>query len=360
MNLEYFMKKCIQIAEKSSGHVSPNPLVGCVIVDDCGNLVSQGRHKKYAEAHAEYSALKKAGAKAKNATLFVNLEPCNHHGKTPPCSKFIIKAGIKKVVIGNTDPNVKAMGGIEALTMAGIDVKVGILEEECRKLNEIFFCNFEKNKPFIAIKTATTLDGKVATKTGASKWISCKESRLKVHRLRNRYDAIITSSTTVINDNPAFTSRIPRGRNPIRVIVDRELKTLPDSKVYFTNTSKIYVATDKDIPQEKMEKYPEHVNFIKCPLKEGHVDLNFLMKELFKLKICSILVEAGGIFSAAMLKTNKVDKIYQFIAPKIIGEQSARGFVDGYCIDDIDKALKFEIRQVEHFDKDVMLELYPQ
>lgn len=360
MNLEYFMQKCIQIAKKSQGHVSPNPLVGCVIVDDCGNLIAQGRHKRYGEAHAEHNALRKAGARAKNATLFVNLEPCNHYGKTPPCTKYIIKSGIKKVVIGNTDPNVKAMGGIEALTMAGIEVKVGVLEQECRKLNEIFFCNVEKNKPFIAIKTATTLDGKIATKTGASKWISCKESRLKVHRLRNKYDAIITSATTVINDNPAFTSRIPRGRNPIRIVVDRELKTSPDTKFYFKNTSKIYIATDKDISPEKMEAYPSYVNFILCPLKEGHIDLNFLIKKLFTLQVCSILVEAGGVFSAAMLKTNKVDKIYQFIAPKIIGEQEARGFVNGYCIDDISKALRFEINKVRQFDKDVMLELYPQ
>jgi len=333
MNNEFFMNKCLELASLSEGNVSPNPLVGCVIVNDNGDVIAEGRHEKYGEAHAEQNALKLAGEKAKNATLFVNLEPCNHYGKTPPCAKLIAEAGIKKVVVGTRDLNKKAQGGIEYLKEQGIEVEVGILEEECKKLNEIFFFSLQNKRPFVAIKTATTLDGKIAAPDNSSKWITAENARNGVQRLRNKYDAILTTSKTVQIDNPSLTCRMENGRNPIRIVIDRNN--------VLNNSYKVFNNDGTDVIKFSGE-------------------LSELMDFLFEKNIKSVLVEAGGIFNGALLQAGYVDKIYQFIAPKILGNNCGVSSYDGLNTLNINSALNFEIKTVKNFQPDIMLELYPE
>jgi diaminohydroxyphosphoribosylaminopyrimidine deaminase/5-amino-6-(5-phosphoribosylamino)uracil reductase len=237
--------------------------------------------------------------------------------------------------------------------MAGIEVIVGVLEEECRELNEIFIKYITKKQPFIAIKTATTLDGKIATRTGSSKWITGEESREKVQHLRNSYDAILTSSKTVIEDNPALTCRIQNGRNPIRIILDSELKTSVTAKV-FENTSRVIIAT-KNTHKTK-PAYPSFVEFIECPTRNGKIDLSFLAKELYNQKISSVLIEAGGTLNGAFLRENLVDKIYHFIAPKIVGDSAAKNFVNGINILDITNCILTEIQHLSFSGNDVIIE----
>ena len=330
MNYEFYMKKCIELARKSEGKVSPNPLVGCVIVDDSGKIIAEGRHEKFGEAHAEQNALKLAGERANGATLFVNLEPCNHQGHTPPCAKLIAKSGIKRVVIGALDKNPVAHGGAQTLKNAGIEVISGILEEECIRLNEIFFFSLTHKRPFVAIKTATTLDGKIATRTGSSKWITSDAAREEVMRLRNRFDGILTTSKTVEIDNPSLTCRMAGGRNPVRIVIDRK-NTLDENYKVFNNDG------------------TEVIKF-------GGV-IDELMPFLYEKGIKSVLVEAGGTLCGALLKAGFADKIYQFIAPKILGDDSGKAFVTGFDVKNINNAQKFKIVEIKSFPPDVMFEL---
>ena len=244
---EKYMKRCIKLAQKAAGNTSPNPMVGAIILDKNLNFVSEGYHKKYGEAHAEVNAINNAlkkGIDLSGGTIIVTLEPCSHYGKTPPCADLIIKSGIKTVVVGCLDPNPKVSGnGIKKCKDANLNVITNVLQKECEELNEIFFKNQTKKRPFITIKTATTLDGKIATKTGSSKWITGEKARKKVQKLRHQYDAILTSSSTIITDNPSLTCRLKNGKNPIRIILDTNLKTSPNSKVYTNDGTKVYIAT---------------------------------------------------------------------------------------------------------------------
>lgn len=354
-----YMKKCIALAKKSYGKVSPNPFVGAVILDKDGNIAGFGRHEKYGEAHAEVNAFKMAGDKAKGGTIIVNLEPCSHYGKTPPCADLIIEKGIKKLVVGIVDPFEKVAGkGIKKCKDAGIEVITGILEKECRQLNEIFLKNVNKKSPFIAIKTATTADGKIATRTGESKWITAQKARNHVQKLRNKYDAILTGSNTVNVDNPSMTCRIKNGRNPVRVVVDSKLSTDPGSKIFNNDGCRVYIACAENIKDRELEKYPQSVSFIKCPLKGTKVDLAFLTKKLFELGISSILIEAGGDLNGAFLKENLVDKIYHFIAPKIIGDKNAKNWVEGIDLGKLENALKLDFKTVKNFGPDILIQSY--
>ena len=326
------MRLCIDLAKKGEGHVSPNPLVGCVIVNDDGKIIAKGCHEKFGQAHAEQNALKIAGEKAKGATLFVNLEPCNHTGNTPPCAKLIAASGIKRVVIGAMDENPVASGGTETLRKAGIEVVTGILENECKKLNEIFFFSLQNKRPFVAIKTATTLDGKIAASDNSSKWITSEKARDEVQKLRNRYDAILTTSKTVKIDNPSLTCRMTGGRNPVRVIIDRNNELNCEYKV-FNNDGTEVIKFSGEIPE--------------------------LMDFLYQKGIKSVLVEAGGIFNGALIKSGYADKIYQFIAPKILGDNDATCWVNGLDTKNINSAKKYKIINVSDFAPDIMLELEP-
>ena len=341
MQYEIYMKKCIELAKLGEGNTSPNPLVGCVILDKSGNEIAAGYHARYGGNHAERDALLKISA-GEGDTLIVNLEPCSHYGKTPPCADFIIEKKIKRVVIGMTDPNPIVSGrGIEKLKKAGIEVITGVLEDECKKLNEVFVKNMTQNKPFIAIKTAATLDGKIATSTGSSKWITSDAAREEVKNIRNRYDAIMTSSATILADNPTMAHRK-------KIILDRKLKTNLASPIY--KDGEIYLFN------AELDMFEGGVNFIKTPVKEEKLDLNFIFEKAFELGIKSILVESGGHLNGEVLPY--ADKIYHFIAPKITGDNSSLSCFDFRNITDISQSLNFKFDEVKMFPPDILLTYY--
>lgn len=344
MNYENYMKKCIELAKNGEGQTSPNPMVGCVVLDKNENEISTGYHHKYGDNHAERDALLKLhNGEEKGGTLIVNLEPCSHHGKTPPCADLIIERGLKKVVIGMQDVNpIVAGNGINQLQKAGIEVISGIMEEECKKLNEIFIKNMTQNKCFIAIKTATTLDGKIATSNGSSKWITSSAAREKVKEIRNCYDAIMTTSSTILADNPTMLHRK-------KIILDRRLKTNLEAPIY--KNGEIYLFN------ETLDMFEGGINFIKTPVKANKLDLEFVFERAYELGIKSILIESGGILNGSALKY--ADKIYHFIAPKITGDNSSLSCFNFQKINDINNSLNFEIESIEHFEPDILLTYYP-
>lgn len=344
MNYENYMKKCIELAKNGEGQTSPNPMVGCVVLDKNENEISTGYHHKYGDNHAERDALLKLhNGEEKGGTLIVNLEPCSHHGKTPPCADLIIERGLKKVVIGMQDVNpIVAGNGINKLQKAGIEVISGIMEEECKKLNEIFIKNMTQNKCFIAIKTATTLDGKIATSNGSSKWITSSAAREKVKEIRNCYDAIMTTSSTILADNPTMLHRK-------KIILDRRLKTNLEAPIY--KNGEIYLFN------ETLDMFEGGINFIKTPVKANKLDLEFVFERAYELGIKSILIESGGILNGSALKY--ADKIYHFIAPKITGDNSSLSCFNFQKINDINNSLNFEIESIEHFEPDILLTYYP-
>lgn len=344
MNYENYMKKCIELAKNGKGQTSPNPMVGCVVLDKNENEISTGYHHKYGDNHAERDALLKLhNGEEKGGTLIVNLEPCSHHGKTPPCADLIIERGLKKVVIGMQDVNpIVAGNGINKLQKAGIEVISGIMEEECKKLNEIFIKNMTQNKCFIAIKTATTLDGKIATSNGSSKWITSSTAREKVKEIRNCYDAIMTTSSTILADNPTMLHRK-------KIILDRRLKTNLEAPIY--KNGEIYLFN------ETLDMFEGGVNFIKTPVIANKLDLEFVFERAYELGIKSILIESGGILNGSALKY--ADKIYHFIAPKITGDNSSLSCFNFQKINDINNSLNFKIESIEHFEPDILLTYYP-
>lgn len=344
MNYENYMKKCIALAKNGEGLTSPNPLVGCIVLDKNNNEISTSYHHKYGENHAERDALLKLhNGEEKDGTLVVNLEPCSHYGKTPPCADLIIERGLKKVIIGMQDVNpIVAGNGIRKLQKAGIEVISGVLENECKALNEIFIKNMTLNKTFIAIKTATTLDGKTATQSGSSKWITSKLAREEVKKIRTRYDAIMTSSTTILADNPTMLHRK-------KIILDRTLKTNLEAPIY--KDGEIYLFN------ETLDMFEGGVNFIKTPVKEDKLDLEFVFEKAYELGIKSILIESGGHLAGSSLKY--ADKIYHFIAPKITGDNTSLSCFTFQKIDNINKSLNFKISDIQQFEPDILLTYYP-
>lgn len=359
MNIyEKYMKKCIKLALKGEGKTSPNPLVGCVILDKSGKVVSTGYHSEYGKAHAEADALNKLKDEALGGTLIVNLEPCSHWGKTPPCADLIIEKGIKKLVIGMKDPNPRVEGnGTQKCKKAGIEVIEDVLRDEVLKLNEVFVKNMS-GKTFVAIKTATTLDGKIATKTGSSKWITSQAARDEVQKIRNRYDAILTTSSTIIKDNPSMTCRRTDGKSGkklIKIILDRELKTDFNSKIYAQTGEKIYIVVDEALSPAKLSDIPAQVEVIKCPIYNSKLNLEYLFKKLFELKIMSVLIEAGGTLNGELISLGLADKIYQFVAPKILADKNAKNAFEGRDITEISNALNFEIESIANFKPDILV-----
>lgn len=343
MDYDKYMKKCIELAKGGEGQTSPNPLVGCVVLDKDGNEISTGFHHKYGENHAERDALLKlTKGEEKGGTLIVNLEPCSHHGKTPPCADLIIERGLKRVVIGMQDVNpIVAGNGIKRLKDAGIEVVEHVLEDECKILNEVFIKNITQKKVFIAIKTATTLDGKIATQNGSSKWITSEKAREEVKVIRNRYDAIMTSSATILADNPTMLHRK-------KIILDRKLRTNLEASIY--KNGEIYLFNDS------LDMFEGGVNFIKTPVHDDKLDLEFIFNKAYELGIKSVLVESGGHLAGSVLKY--ADKIYHFIAPKITGDNSSLSCFDFQQIDDINKSLNFKFLDIKSFEPDILVTYY--
>lgn len=353
------MQLAIELARKGEGKVNPNPMVGAVIVRD-GIVIGEGYHEKYGEGHAEVNAFKSLKEDPSEATMYVTLEPCSHYGKTPPCVDKIVKNNIKRVVIGMIDPNPLVAGkGIDKLKKAGIEVKVGILEDECKKLNEVFIKYILSKKPFVVLKAAMSLDGKIATRTGESKWISSKKSRLHVHNLRNKLSGIMVGVNTVIKDDPELTCRIQNGSNPIRIIVDSILRIPMNSKVLQNKDNKTIIATTKRANMKNMQELlKKNIKVLIIEEKNGQVNLNALIKKLGELNIDSILLEGGGTLNYSALEENIVDKVMIYISPKIIGGEFSKTPVGGIGIDKLNDAFKLKDITANIVDEDILVEGY--
>ena len=340
------MKKCFELALKGEGSTSPNPMVGCVVLDKNNNIVSEGFHKKCGENHAERDALLKIKPEnCEGGTLVVNLEPCSHYGKTPPCADLIIEYGIKKVVVGMRDVNpIVAGNGIKKLKNAGIDVVEGVLEEEARRLNEVFITNMTEHRTFVALKTAATLDGKIATRTGDSKWITSDAARQEVKNIRRRYDAILTSSSTIIADNPTM-------QHKNKIILDRTLKTdFKNANIY--KSGNIYVFHDKTLTAPKISG----IEFILTPVNKEKLDIEFILKKAYDLGIMSVLCECGGVLNGSLI--DYTDKVYHFIAPKILSDNTGKSAFDGKNIEFIKDTANFLFSEIKTFEPDIMLTYY--
>ena len=358
----FYMQMAIELAKKGRGFVSPNPLVGAVIVKN-NIVIGEGYHEYYGGPHAEVNAIKNANSDIKGATIYVTLEPCSHYGKTPPCSLAIIQNKISRVVIGSLDPNPLVSGkGIEMIRNAGIRVDTGVLEQETQKLNEVFFKFIQTKEPFILMKTAMSLDGKIATSNGDSKWISGEQSRSKVHQMRNEYSAIMVGINTVINDNPLLNVRnIPgKTKNPIRIIIDSKARTPLDADIVNTpEISPVIVAVTKKAEKENIDKLSKKgVKVIVCPEKEKVIDLKYLIKEIGKLNIDSILLEGGGTLNFGAIEQNIVDKVITFISPKIIGGKEAATPVEGVGFKRIADTVELEKLNYILSGEDIMVEGY--
>ncbi|MBM7615661.1 bifunctional diaminohydroxyphosphoribosylaminopyrimidine deaminase/5-amino-6-(5-phosphoribosylamino)uracil reductase RibD [Alkaliphilus hydrothermalis] len=359
---KYYMEKVLQLARQGWGKTRPNPLVGAVIVQE-DEIIAEGYHQQYGEDHAEVDALKKLNFQAEGATIYVNLEPCSHYGKTPPCVEAIIRSKIARVVVGMKDPNPLVAGrGINLLREQGIEVATGVMEEEAKKLNEIFVKYITTQKPFVILKTAMTLDGKIATATGDSKWITNEDSRAYVHHIRDRVAGIMVGVSTIIKDNPTLNTRIDNKEvsQPLRIIVDTKGRTPMDSNVVLTaKTQSTLVATTKEANASKVQLYKElGVQVLILSLKDGRVDLNELMMELGNRQIDSVLLEGGGTLNFSALQYGIVDKVMSFIAPKIIGGRDAITPVEGEGINKVADAI--ELNNITHrsFQQDLLIEGY--
>lgn len=361
---EGFMKQTLRLAKKGLGSTSPNPLVGAVVVKN-GQVLGSGYHKRAGAPHAEIEALSIAGSNAKGATLYVNLEPCNHYGRTPPCTNAILKSGVSKVVVGMVDPNPYVTGGgCEYLSSHGIEVKCGILQNECIRLNEVYIKYITKGKPFVIVKGALTLDGWIATQTGNSKWITGEKSRKFVHSLRKQADAILVGVDTVIADNPLLTPYLIKRStaDPFRVIADTHLRVPLHSRVFDSPKSDltiIAVASNVDsIKIKKIENLGARV--LTCRTKNGRIDLADLLDQLAKMSISSVFVEGGATLCGSIIREGLVDKFYIFLAPKILGGDNGVPFARGPGCDTIKNCLRLTISKVRRFDDDIMIGAYPR
>lgn len=381
LSKEKYMKRAISLAKKAAGYTNPNPMVGCVVVKD-GRIISEGYHERYGEFHAERNALLNCKEDATGAELFVTLEPCCHHGKTPPCTEIIIEKKISKVYVGSMDSNPLVGGkGIKQLIDAGIEVETGILEEECLKMNEVFFHYIETSLPFVAMKYAMTLDGKIACETGDSKWVTNEKSRAQVQNLRKLYKGIMVGIGTVLADDPMLNCRLYENADPVRIICDSRLRIPLDSQlVKSAHEIPTIVACNgfwaEKNPQIVSKLEEAGIEIIATPYKSENmcsdnldsagtgvansVDLNYLMIELGKRKIDSILLEGGATLNASALEAGIVNKVYAFIAPKLVGGKNASSPVSGEGISLMANAVNLENIEIEHFDNDICIIGYPQ
>lgn len=352
---EFYMKIALQLAAAAEGQTAPNPNVGSVIVKD-GEIVGMGAHLKAGEAHAEVHALRMAGDKAKGAVAYVTLEPCSHYGKTPPCADALIEAGVKKVVISSVDSNPLVAGkGIEKLRNAGIEVVSGVLKEEGDRLNEKFFYYIREKKPFVTMKHAITLDGKTATKTGHSMWITSEDARRDVHNDRSKHNAILVGVNTVITDNPSLTNR--NGDNvkqPIRIILDTSLRTPMDCKLVQDGVSPTWIVTGSQVTEERMAAYSaDHVQIIK--LDKPHIDIADMLEVLAVKGITSLYVEGGQAVHASFLQSGFVNQIITYIAPKVVGGADAPGMFADMNITNMNDSYELVFEKVETIGCDLKI-----
>lgn len=353
------MERALELAMNGTGKVNPNPLVGAVIVKD-GEIIGEGYHECYGEAHAERNAVKNAIKPVEGSTIYVTLEPCAHYGKTPPCVDLIIEKKFKKVVIGMLDPNEKVAGkSIEKLKKHGIDVVVGVKEEECKNMNEIFIKYITSKVPFVVLKSGMSLDGKIATYSGESKWITSKESREDSQSLRNRLNSIMVGVNTVIADDPELTCRVNNEKKLIRIIVDTNLRIPLDSKVVKNIDKLTIVATTLKANEGKKQTLRDlGVKVIEVSEKNNKVNLKELVKKLGQEGIDSILIEGGGTLNFSALEENIVDKVIFYIAPKILGGENSKSCIAGIGFSKLDNAVNLKDMSYRKIGEDLVVEGY--
>lgn len=354
---EYFMKRALDLADHGKGSVSPNPMVGAVVVKD-NVIVGEGYHEKAGEPHAEVLALKEAQSAAVNGSMYVTLEPCTHFGRTPPCTEVIIESGIKKIFIACLDPYERVKGeGVKRLKEAGIEVVYGILEAQALKLNEIFNKYITTGLPFVSLKFAATWDGKTATYSGDSKWISNYKSRQFVHRLRHKYDAVLVGAETVQMDNPSLTTRdVPfEGINPIRIILDGKLQSSLQAKVYTDKEAPTLLVTSKSHDSKRLNQYKkmDHVELLTFSDADKTIDIYELLKKLGEMEISSILIEGGSKTASGFLDVGAIDKLYLFASPKILGGNAVNMF-EGKNVSLLSNALQLHEIERVFFDEDTL------
>ena len=356
------MKMAIELAERGRGYTAPNPLVGAVIVQD-GVVVGKGYHARVGRVHAEINAIADAGDQAKGATLYVNLEPCNHHGRTPPCTEAILKSGLRRVVVGMSDPNPDVTGGgNQYLRDHGVEVICGVLQKESERLNEIFIKYVTTKRPFVILKCACTLDGYIATRAGDSKWITNAASRRFVHELRHAVDAIMVGVGTIKTDNPRLTTRLDdkQGRDPIRIVLDTHLSIPPDAALLnLSSDSDTLIVTGPDVQEAKKKKLTSAgVRILSTELRDGRIDLDVLMTRLGNLGITSLLIEGGSRVNASALEAHIVDKLFFCYAPKVLGGDDGIPAFKGRGPAFMSESIRIRDVSVHRFADDVMIEGY--
>jgi len=360
-----FMKMALDLAVKGLGFTSPNPMVGAVIVKG-DHVVGTGYHQAAGKAHAEVNAIDDAGISADGATLYVTLEPCNHTGRTPPCTEKILTAGIRRVVVAMQDPNPDVSGGgIDYLTSRGVDVTIGVCEDKARRLNEVFSKYIKTKRPFSIVKCAATLDGRIATRTGDSRWVTGEASRNFVHQVRHAVDAIMVGIDTVVKDDPSLTTRLDKslagkGRDPVRVVLDTHLRIPETAKLLqLDSDSDTLLVTGSAVSGHKKAKIERKgARVVESPLKDGLIDLDRLMDQLGALELTSLLIEGGSRVIASALTAGIVDKIFFFYAPKILGGDDGVPICQGPGPALMDHSIPVKDIRVKRFDNDVMIEGY--
>ena len=348
-----------RLALKAAGRTSPNPMVGAVLARG-GKVIATGFHRIAGEDHAEIVALKRAGAKAKGATLYINLEPCSHYGRTPPCSRALIRAGIKEVVAGMKDPNLLVAGrGFRELRRGGIQVRAGLLEQECRTLNEAFIKYITRQLPFVTLKLAASLDGKIAAVSGDAHWISSEASRRMVHELRNQVDAVVTGVGTVIADDPQLTCRIPNGRNPWRVILDSRLRVPLAAKLLRQpDPERSIIVTSERSPHQKARAIESlGAQVWRVRLRRGRIPWTAILRRLAAKGALSVMIEGGATTAAWALQEQAVDKLLFFYAPMILGGDG-RVMIDALGIKRVRQALRVQRTRVRKLGTDTLVSAY--
>ncbi|RNC68617.1 MAG: bifunctional diaminohydroxyphosphoribosylaminopyrimidine deaminase/5-amino-6-(5-phosphoribosylamino)uracil reductase RibD [Desulfuromonadales bacterium] len=355
------MRRALALARRGIGKTSPNPAVGCVIVRD-GAIVGEGWHHKAGTPHAEIHALAQAGERARSADVYVTLEPCSHFGKTPPCADALVAAGVGRVFVGMVDPNPKVSGsGIAKLQAAGIPVESGVMEEECHRLNEPFLKHITTGLPFVILKSAMTMDGRTATASGDSRWITGVESRRYVHKLRSEVDSIMVGIGTVVTDDPQLTARLPRGRDPLRVVVDSTLRIPLDARLlHQKSTAATLVATVSDDAVRIGQLEAVGAEVVRCRERVGRVDLGDLLLRLGKRGVQSVLVEGGRELAGEALRSGLIDKFIFYYAPKLLGGADGYGLFGGRSVDRMDDSFRLRTDRVRRFGGDIMIEAYPE
>jgi diaminohydroxyphosphoribosylaminopyrimidine deaminase/5-amino-6-(5-phosphoribosylamino)uracil reductase len=370
---ERYLRRALQLAERGRGHTHPNPLVGAVLVRD-GHVVGEGYHPRAGEPHAEIFALRQAGEGARGATLYVSLEPCDHHGRTPPCSLALLEAGVGRVVVAARDPNPRAQGGLERLRSAGVEVEAGLLEAEARAQNEVFFHALRQRRPFVLWKAALSLDGQAATRSGHAEWVSNALSRRVAQGYRQWLPAVMVGVGTVLADDPWLTVREPDFRafphlleppplrDPLKVVLDSEAHTPPEARLFAPGPrgepARVAVLAGEGAPAARIRALEQRgASVAELPREGGRVSLEAALDWLWARGIDGVLLEGGPTLAGALLRRGWVDKVALFLAPKLVGE--GRGALSGFAAGRMDEALGLEARRLEVLEGDIWLEAYP-